>query len=285
MARFHKIYIEISDICNLKCTFCPPKKGKRGVMPVYVFESIATQVTKYTNLVSLHVLGDPLCLYNIEQYINIANNINLKLDIVSSGIFLHDKQFDILCSNNIHQVSFSLDAFYDNEKYNSSFNKSEDDYINTIIRFYLYAKKYSPNLYINLRLFNNYDYSIFLDKFKEYVPQPTKRRIRLDKNFFLRFHTPFKWHSKNIKSTNQIQIQKNINKPYCLGGIKQLAILANGIVVPCCIDVYNIIKLGDLTLQSFDEILESKEFISFCNSQYSYSNLPPICKICTFRGV
>ncbi len=283
MPRFHKIYLEISDICKLKCTFCTPKKEQRGIMPIDLFQSIVSQVAIHTNLVSLHVLGDPLCISNIDSYIKIAKHSHLKLDIVSSGVFLQKEHFEILCDKAVHQVSFSLDAFYDNSKYNMKFNKSQEVYLNMLMDFYYYARKHAPNLYINLRLFNNYDYSILLDKFKGYIFQNEKRRIRLDKNLFLRFHKAFKWYNKS-KSNIDI-LSKDTKKPYCLGGIKQLAILASGIVVPCCIDANALIPLGNINFQTFKEILESKIFIEFQKAQHSHVNLPMICKTCVFRGV
>lgn len=35
--KFKKLYIELSDICGLKCDFCPSKKALRGVMSVEKF--------------------------------------------------------------------------------------------------------------------------------------------------------------------------------------------------------------------------------------------------------
>ena len=118
------------------------------------------------------------------------------------------------------------------------------------------------------------------------ILQTEKRRLRLAKNFFLRFHKAFTWTAlqKNSKMTNTIT-KPHSNSPYCLGAIKQLAILANGVVVPCCIDASAKMPLGDFNTQDFSEILYSKDMKNIQDSLRTYKNLPLLCENCTFRGV
>ncbi len=282
--KFYKIYVEITDICHLSCSFCTPKKAQRGIMPLPLFENIMAQITHYTQFVSLHVLGDPLCVENIATYIAIAQHYNVKLDIVSSGAFLQQKHFHLLTKEHIHQVSFSLDALFNNKYLCKNINA----YLDTIIGFYNYASIYAPKLYINLRLFGQYDYTPLLQRFPNAQMQIEKRRLRLAKHFFLRFHKPFVWHT----AKQQIKIQGNnktqnslLKKPYCLGAIKQLAILADGVVVPCCIDAHAQIPLGDLSLQDFQTILYADAMQTMQHAQRTHNNLPNLCQSCTFRGV
>ncbi|EMZ37522.1 radical SAM/SPASM domain-containing protein [Helicobacter bilis] len=278
--KFHKIYVEITDICKLSCSFCTPKKALRGVMPLALFEKIISQITNHTRLVSLHVLGDPLRVDNLSAYIDIGAYYKVRFDIVSSGAFLNKEHFSLLTQKHIHQVSFSLDALFDNKH----LRKKIEKYFDTILAFYEYAKIYAPNLYINLRLFGEYDYTYFLQRFPNAILQTEKRRLRLAKNFFLRFHRAFTWTAlqKDSKIAN-MQIYPNM--PYCFGAIKQLAILANGKVVPCCIDASAKMPLGDFNTQDFSEILYSKDMKNIQDSLRTYKNLPLLCENCTFRGV
>lgn len=57
---FKKIYIEITNICNLKCKFCPETVRKKQYMEVADFENVIRKIHKQTNLVCLHVKGEPL---------------------------------------------------------------------------------------------------------------------------------------------------------------------------------------------------------------------------------
>ncbi|RDU65321.1 radical SAM/SPASM domain-containing protein [Helicobacter didelphidarum] len=357
--KFHKIYLELSDICHLQCSFCSPKKAQRGLMPLALFDSIASQIKHKTTLVSLHILGDPLCVSNLGDYLDNMESKNIRLDIVSSGIFLRREHFKLLCRKNIHQISFSLDSFFDRnnqkklipilennhtknqalcrdiinkELSHMSFKTPTNDtmealdnknklyeilYLEKIFEFYEYLSAQRLKIYINLRLFGNYDYSYILQRYKNYEIQEKKRRIRLDKYFFLRFHTQFQWlklrklksdshvathffqttkkthtlQGLNVTYTNpqnfvaQRQEQLRHNSPYCLGGISQLGILSNGIVVPCCIDTQGYMQLGDLRIQTLQEILESELFLNFQYAQKNHINIPPMCKKCNFRGI
>lgn len=280
--KFHKIYVEITDICKLSCSFCTPKKAIRGIMPLALFEKIISQITNHTRLVSLHVLGDPLCVDNLSAYIDIGAYYKVRFDIVSSGAFLKKEHFSILTQKHIHQVSFSLDALFDNKH----LRKEMEKYFDTILAFYEYAKIHAPNLYINLRLFGEYDYTYFLQRFPNAILQTEKRRLRLAKNFFLRFHKSFTWTAlqQDSKMTNTIT-KPHSNSPYCLGAIKQLAILANGKVVPCCIDASAKMPLGDFNTQDFMDIMHSKKMKDMQDSLRTYKNLPLLCESCTFRGV
>ena len=57
---FKKIYIEITNICNLNCIFCPETKRNKEFMSIQKFEEVIKKINKYTKLVALHVKGEPL---------------------------------------------------------------------------------------------------------------------------------------------------------------------------------------------------------------------------------
>ena len=68
---FKKIYIEITNICNLKCKFCPDTSRVKRYMTIENFEKIIEKICKYTNLVCLHVKGEPLLHNNLEEILQI----------------------------------------------------------------------------------------------------------------------------------------------------------------------------------------------------------------------
>lgn len=307
--KFYKIYLELSDICHLKCSFCKPKKAVRGLMPLALFDTITSQIQNKTRLVSLHILGDPLCIDNLATYLDIAEQKKIYLDIVSSGIYLQHKHFPILCRNNIHQISFSLDALYDKNNqrniqiaYGTTIQENYIlHYFDTIFALYKYLQENHANIYMNLRLFNHQQYDYILQRFPNAIWQNSKRRIRLEQHLFLRFHKKFTWHTNSqminksritdttyMSKTNDTythSINAKTQIPHCYGSIKQLGILANGIVVPCCLDARGNLCLGDLKTQSFAHILQSRRFLDFQHAQQTATHLPYMCQICTFRGV
>lgn len=68
---FKKIYIEITDICNLKCKFCPDTNRNKEIMSVKKFEEIIKKIHNYTKLVCLHVKGEPLLYNQLEDILKI----------------------------------------------------------------------------------------------------------------------------------------------------------------------------------------------------------------------
>ena len=58
--RFKRIYIEITNICNLQCPFCPPHNRENKYMTFEEFKTILDKIKPYTKHIYLHVKGEPL---------------------------------------------------------------------------------------------------------------------------------------------------------------------------------------------------------------------------------
>ena len=52
-----KIYIEITNNCNLQCSFCKNTDRAKQYMTTNQFEEIIKKVKDYTKIVCLHVKG------------------------------------------------------------------------------------------------------------------------------------------------------------------------------------------------------------------------------------
>ena len=108
--RFIRTYIEISDLCGLSCSFCPAPKGRRGEMGFELFKRVCSQVAPLTQSITFHLLGDPLYLKNFPLYLQIAQEHQLSVEIVTSGLYLSKFDSSLLLSDPIRQVSISLSA-------------------------------------------------------------------------------------------------------------------------------------------------------------------------------
>ena len=86
--RFQKVYIEITNICGLACSFCPTKTLPSKIMPLSFFEEIVPQISHFTKEIALHVMGDPLTLSNLQAYLDIALKHHLLVNITTSGFHL-----------------------------------------------------------------------------------------------------------------------------------------------------------------------------------------------------
>ncbi|GAA8381340.1 radical SAM/SPASM domain-containing protein [Helicobacter pylori] len=276
---FKKIYIELSDICGLQCSFCPNPKNIRGVMPLELFEKICKEAAPLTPIITFHVLGDPCKLKNLNHYLNAAKRFSLKVDLVTSGAYLHN--FETLLQDAIYQISISLDAGLDNH------NKlNQHRYIQKILEFCRYKCEKNSEVFLNLRIqdgtLEKHQNLIkpFLESFECVSLETLKSqgRVRLFKKSFLNIQKTFKW--PNLNAQNPLNQESKI--PYCYGLIKQIAILSNGVVVPCCMDTQAHINLGDLNHMPLKDILNSQKAMAIKTHFLKGEALELLCKNCSY---
>ncbi|WP_165487390.1 radical SAM/SPASM domain-containing protein [Helicobacter pylori] len=276
---FKKIYIELSDICGLQCSFCPNPKNIRGVMPLELFEKVCKEAAPLTPIITLHVLGDPCKLKNLNRYLSTAKRFSLKVDLVTSGVYLHD--FETLLQDAIYQISISLDAGLDNH------NKlNQHRYIQKILEFCRYKFKKNSEVFLNLRIqdstLDKHQNLIkpFLESFEcvSLESLKTQDRTRLFKKSFLNIQKTFKW--PNLNAQNPLNQESKI--PYCYGLIKQVAILSNGVVVPCCMDTQAHINLGDLNHTPLKDILNSQKAMAIKTHFLKGEALELLCQNCSY---
>ncbi|EJB92029.1 radical SAM/SPASM domain-containing protein [Helicobacter pylori] len=276
---FKKIYIELSDICGLQCSFCPNPKNIRGVMHLELFEKICKEAAPLTPIITFHVLGDPCKLKNLNHYLSTAKRFSLKVDLVTSGVYLHN--FETLLQDAIYQISISLDAGLDNH------NKlNQHRYIQKILEFCHYKCEKNSEVFLNLRIqdstLEKHQNLIkpFLESFECVSLETLKSqgRARLFKKSFLNIQKTFKW--PNLNAQNPLNQESKI--PYCYGLIKQIAILSNGVVVPCCMDTQAHINLGDLNHTPLKDILNSQKAMAIKTHFLKGEALEPLCQNCSY---
>ncbi|GAA7994007.1 radical SAM/SPASM domain-containing protein [Helicobacter pylori] len=276
---FKKVYIELSDICGLQCGFCPNPKNIRGVMPLELFEKVCKEAAPLTPIITFHVLGDPCKLKNLNHYLSTAKRFSLKVDLVTSGAYLHN--FETLLQDVIYQISISLDAGLDNH------NKlNQHRYIQKILEFCRYKCEKNSEVFLNLRIqdstLEKHQNLIkpFLESFECVSLETLKSqgRARLFKKSFLNIQKTFKW--PNLNAPNPLNQESKI--PYCYGLIKQIAILSNGVVVPCCMDTQAHINLGDLNHMPLKDILNSQKAMAIKTHFLKGEALEPLCQNCSY---
>ena len=132
--NFKRIYIEITNICNLNCPFCSPMKREKAFMPVENFEKILSQIKKYLPQIYLHVKGEPLMHPDIEKIIFCAEKENILINLTTNGSFLREKGDILIKHKNIRQVNISVHSI-------KSQSGAENKYLEDISEFGLKALK------------------------------------------------------------------------------------------------------------------------------------------------
>ncbi|EGK7475536.1 radical SAM/SPASM domain-containing protein [Campylobacter lari] len=277
--HFEKIYIELSDICGLKCDFCPSQKAQRKQMNLENFEKICKSVHNHAKLFTFHVLGDPLRILNLKEYLEIALKFNMQIELTTSGFYFDDEKIKlILDSKNVRQINISLGAFLSQNKI------SLKEYFEPILKLIFLHLENKNNSFINLRLWNldkNFNSPLENDKIYDFLGQIFKIKIqkrkaknRLERHVILHQARLFKWPSLK----NDI-IREN-GCCYALNG--QIAILSDGTLAPCCLDVKGDIKLGNCFEKDFNELLNSSLYIDLKEGFKQGILKAELCKRCEF---
>ncbi len=284
--KFRKVHIEITNICNLKCTFCPPKLKPNGTMSLDKFDDINSQLTKFTKELAFHVVGDPLVLSNLNDYLNISLKHDLKVNITTTANNISEKNYETLMNKTIKQINFSINSYNAN-----SHKKTLEEYLNPILDFVSYAQKLKHEYFINLRIwnlddtksareFNSKVFELVNKRFDsliniEDVYKNRPKNIRIARKVFFNFDEYFNWPSLENKFVS--------DKGFCYGLDSHFGILTSGDVVPCCLDQNACINLGNTNTSSLDDILTSKRVKAIQNGFKKGEVIEELCQKCEYR--
>lgn len=260
---FKKIYIEITNSCNLSCTFCLISSRKKSQINLKQFKYILNQVKPYTKYLYFHVLGEPLIHKDINKFIDYASK-DFFVNITTNGYLINN-----IDTSNIRQINISLHS------YNIKYKKSLDDYLNDI---FMFQKKYSTSTYINYRLWiENENYSEIIKKISEhynvYIPD-NFINIKLTKNVYLNSSSKFTWPEDNDSKT--------FYQGNCYALKDHIAVLSNGDVTACCLDGNGTLSFGNIFKRSLNEIISSDDFIKMKNDLKNGKRTNKMCQKCNF---
>lgn len=282
LIRFKRVYIEISNICNLSCHFCPPVKRERKSMTAIEFEYIIKQIKPHSSFVYLHVKGEPLLHKELEQILEIATKYEIQINITTNATLLKEKQDLILKSESLRQMNLSLHAFTKDSKID------HNDYIETVLSF---AKKSNDKgIYTVFRLWNlNQNDEMtklgldIMDRIeKSYnLENPLTdsmgghKSIKIDSHTYVGWEREFIWPSLDNEYIS--------DTGFCYGLRHQIAILVDGTVVPCCLDANGEAELGNVFNQNFSDIIETKLSKSIKHGFAEKKVVHELCQKCQFR--
>jgi radical SAM protein with 4Fe4S-binding SPASM domain len=283
--RFFRTYIEISNICNLQCTFCPEVERDKKILSAEQFRKILREVVPHTDQVCLHLMGEPLAHPEFEKILQICNEEKAVIHLTTNGTFLSKFGFEtFLNAPCLRQINFSLHSFKDNYP-----DKDIRPYLFDILQFSKEALVQKPELYINYRLWNlpntkgskvenqeiiNHITEFFQIAVNERVDVALNKSKNLLGRIYFHFDTRFDWPSFNdpIRSEHG----------FCHALSQQIGIHADGTVVPCCFDKEAGIPLGNVLEQSFEEVLNSPRLKKIRDGFQKHKLVEDLCQRCTY---
>ncbi|OHD83346.1 MAG: radical SAM protein, partial [Sulfuricurvum sp. RIFCSPHIGHO2_02_FULL_43_9] len=284
--KFHRAYVEVTNVCGLACTFCPPKLHPTTTMELPFFKKVVEELSAYTDEIALHVMGDPMVLTNLREYLEIAYASGLKVMITTSGFYLDSARREALFHPSIRQINISLNSFNKN-----SVSRSFESYMEPILELCDEKLLRSKDFFINLRVWNldeEQSEKEFNEKLFELLERHfdleegsvasqingERQSIRLASKILLHFDRYFEWPS--LSNTHE-------SDGYCQGLDKQIAVLSDGRVVPCCLDSEGIMELGNLRETNLGKILKTKRSLAVVNGFAKGICSEELCQKCSYK--
>lgn len=285
MKKYKRINIEISNICNLQCNFCPEVHREKKVMPEPLFRKIISEVGPLTEEVCLHLMGEPMGHPQLSEFIDICAHYLVPVNFTSNGTLLNDVRKEILLRPIVRQVNFSVHSF--------EANFGEQDvtaYLRKIFSFTDEAFERRPDLYINYRIWDLNDavsltttnakirkaieekYSFALDP--KSVDLRRRKSYRIRNRLYLNLDSRFVWPSINAPFRSE--------SGFCHGLSNHFGIHADGTVVPCCLDKEAVLSLGTCENQSIDSILAGERALKIARGFEKNQCVEDLCQKCDF---
>ena len=277
--KFKKIYIEITNSCNFACSFCFKTSRATKFMTPDEFRIVVEKIRPFTNYIYLHVLGEPLLHPQLNEILNIAETAGLNINITTNGALLERKK-EMLLRHTIRQINISL---HDAEE-NIASDKWEE-YLQSVFDYSTIA---SSNSYVCLRLWNTTNNAseafnkLCLNKIAstfnlttELLNEKTNGNgVKLAEHIFLQRAPRFEWPDEKNEGTQ--------TKKTCYALRDHIAILADGQVVPCCLDADANMKLGNIFTQELKDILQTERATDIKKVFEQRKVVEPICATCGF---
>lgn len=285
MKTFKKVYIEITNVCNLSCDFCPKTTREAKITTKEKFLHIIKQVKPYTDYIYVHLLGEPTMHPELKDYLQISADYGLKVNLTTNGTLMPKVQDVLIKSSALRQVNISLHSFEGNDAQMSMENylKGITDFINT-------AHSQS-NIICSLRLWNidsqelkgknqlNRDIISLLEENLELdinIREALQERngIMLKRNVYLNMAQKFEWPNKERVLDDQ--------ETFCYGLRDQIGILVDGTVVPCCLDSEGHIALGNIFEKPLEEIITSERSQRLYQGFSNRRAVEKLCQSCSY---
>ncbi|MGN1338469.1 MAG: radical SAM/SPASM domain-containing protein [Candidatus Coprovivens sp.] len=261
---FKKVYVEITNNCNLNCSFCNGNKRRKKFIDIDEFKIILDKLDGFTKYLYFHVMGEPLLHPKINELIDLASQ-KYYVNITSNGYLINR----IKDNKNIRQLNISLHSF------NVKNNKSLDDYMNDI--FDIVDCLVKNNTYIKYRLWVNcVDKDKIINKLVEKydVLIKNEKQYKLSDNVYFEVEEEFIW--PNLDNDYYSKVGS------CMGCRTHIGILVDGTVIPCCLDSNGIINLGNIYKDNLSDIINGDLFQTIKNGFLNNKKCHELCRKCNF---
>ena len=269
---YSRVYVEITNICNMDCSFCHGHSRKPRRMVPEEFTRILEQLRGKTQYIYYHLMGEPLTHPLLPQFLRTAAEYGFKSVITTNGTLLH-KCGDGLIEAGLHKISISLHSFEGDDE------AAFDRYIGQTAEFA--HKAFQAGVIVVFRLWNRgHDggrNGLAVELLKKYLPgdwTENSRGLRIRDKLFLEWGDRFAWPDREAPDQG--------NDVFCYGLRDHFGILCDGTVVPCCLDSDGVITLGNIFRENISDILSSPRAKAMVQGFSCRTATEDLCRRCGY---
>lgn len=278
--RFRKVYLEITNVCNRLCAFCPGTKRAPGFLAEAEFVRLLDKLRPWTDYLYFHLMGEPLLHPNLGRFLALAGERGFRVILTTNGTLLDRTGPVLLAAPALHKVNLSLHSFEANG------GTELEDYVNLCARFGREAAV--RGVLVNLRLWNgdsaartgwNAENARILELLARVFPRPwspSRTGERLADRAFLDRAEIFDWPDGSAEGENAAHS--------CYGLRDQIGVLCDGTVVPCCLDGQGVMALGNIFTTPLPEILQSPRAKAIYDGFSRREAVEPLCRRCGYAA-
>ena len=270
--KYSRVYVEITNICNRNCSFCPGTVREKRRMSLEEFSLIANKLVGVTDYIYFHVMGEPLTHPELPEFIKYATSLGFKCAVTTNGTLV-TKRADELISSGVYKVNLSVHSFEEGE---------EEQYLSYIESLADFADKASnAGVLTVLRLWNKgYDGGLndrTLEILREKLLGEWKwgsRGARIRHKLHLEYGDRFDWPDMEAENMGSCL--------FCYGLRDHFGILCDGRVIPCCLDREGEITLGNVYETPIREILSSERAMAILHGFDNRVAVEELCQKCGY---
>lgn len=281
-AVLKRVYIEILNRCNLHCSFCSPATRPARTMSIAEFDRLAAAIKPHCDYIYLHVKGEPLLHPELPAILQCAADRQLQVNLTTNGLLLPQYAALLADSPALRQVNLSLHGYTAAthgdlatwlDKLCSFAKVAAARGKFTVFRFWTLDKLHTPDpdgLLILALLAQRFGYPDNLA-----VVAAKKRSVTLMPHIFVSFEQQFEWPSLQNRDYGECGS--------CYGSRTMVGILADGTVVPCCLDSEGVCALGNALVTPLCDILQGDRRAAMSAAFANRQVAEPICRHCGYR--
>ena len=270
---YSRVYVEITNICNKSCSFCPGHERNPEMMNKEQFEVILERLEDVTKYIYYHLMGEPLLHPDLPCFIKMANQRGFLSAVTTNGSFIGDVG-DALIDAGVYKVNISVHSFEDED------SEGLEKYINSCVEFADKASR--AGVLVVFRLWNNgcdngrneYIVDLLKQRFCNDEWKESDRGARIRHKLHLEYGDRFSWPDMSAEEGD--------DRMFCYGLSDHFSVLCDGTVVPCCLDRNGELALGNAFEESIESILSGKKAKDISDGFKRHIAVEELCRKCGY---